>query len=149
MSKISIRPAQPTDGEALKDLLDRSWRTHWGPHVSTQSRERYDRELPAHGYVDQCLTLFKVAVWRDAIAGMYHVEGDYLHAIHVAAELIGQGVGGVLMAGAEAEGARRLEVRGFNRRAIEFYTKRGWQEIGRAEATEMGTPVVTIEMARP
>ena len=83
------------------------------------------------------------------IVGMYHLEGDYLHVIHVAAEQIGSGVGRVMMAAAEVDGARRLEVRSFNARARRFYVARGWQEVRRADATEMGTPVITIDMARP
>jgi GNAT superfamily N-acetyltransferase len=149
MPEISIRPAQARDAEALKDLLHRSWRTHWGPHVSAPSRERFERELPANDYVDEFVSHMQVAVRGHDIVGMYHLEGDYLHAIHVAADQIGSGVGRVMMAAAEEGGARRLEVRAFNARARQFYAARGWQEVDRADATEMGTPVVTINMARP
>lgn len=88
----------------------------------------------------------KVAVRDETLVGMFHLEGDYLEAIHVAAETMGQGIGGLMMAQAEAAGARRLDVRAFNQRARTFYLARGWREAGREAGTEMGAPVETITM---
>ena len=148
MSEIIIRPARPEDADALKTLLDRSWKTHWGPQVSAQSRARYEAEQPASGYVDACLAGFVVAERDGVVVGMHHVEGAYLHAIHVAADRLGQGVGSRLMDDAEGRGAARLDVRSFNSRARAFYAGRGWQEEEERDDTEMGTPVRSIIMTR-
>jgi len=148
MSKLLIRQAEPGDSDALKMLLDNTWRTHWGPHVNPEGRARYDREMPAHGYVDACLGSFVVAERDGRIVGMYHLDGDYLHAIHVAVDDIGSGVGSALMAEAEADGAARLDVRAFNSRARAFYTARGWRETEERDDVEMGTRVRSIIMVK-
>lgn len=149
MFVTTVRPARAEDKTALQLLLDLSWRTHWAPHVEPASLLRYDRERPAFGYVEAYLDQFMVAERGGAVVGMYHLEGDYLHAIHAAVEAIGSGVGMALMAHAEAQGARKLEVRAFNSRARVFYEKRGWHGVAEYEGTEMGTPVRTILMERP
>ncbi len=148
MAELTIRSAEAGDSEALKELLDTSWRTHWGPEVTAESRALYDRDMPAHGYVDACLDAFMVAERGGQVVGMYHLEGSQLHAIHVAVAEIGTGVGAALMEKAEADGAARLDVRAFNTRARAFYAARGWREIAEEDATEMGTPVRSIIMAR-
>lgn len=146
MSDIEIRPARPGDSEAIKSLLDRSWRAHWAPHLDVGALARYDVAKPVNSYVDLYLGAFKVAERGGVVVGMYHLEGAMLHAIHVDTWAIGTGVGGVLMDAAEAEGARRLEVRAFNARARDFYLRRGWVETDDYADSEMGTPVRTLLM---
>ncbi|MET3924700.1 GNAT family N-acetyltransferase [Devosia sp. 2618] len=146
--EITVRPARPEDAEALKALLDRSWRAHWAPHVSAASVARYDAERPANGYVDMYLGAFKVAERGGVVVGMYHLDVGHLHAIHVDSWAIRTGIGGVLMDAAEGEGARLLDVRAFNVRARDFYLSRGWVEVDEHPDTEMGTPVRTIVMER-
>jgi len=134
--------------EALVALLEHSWVENWGPHVDAAGRARFADERPAKGYVEACWRDIDVAVRDGRIVGMSHLEGDYLHAIHVSSDAWGSGVGAQLMARAEAEGARRLEVLGFNTRARAFYARRGWRETGVSAGTEMGTPVETVAMER-
>lgn len=149
MSAVILRRADSDDVIALSNMLEQSWFTHWGPHVSAESRARFVREQPARGYVQALWTDIIVAEQDGEVVGMYHLEGDYLHAIHVAPGRIGSGIGRALMDEAEAKGARRLEVRAFNTRAQQFYARRGWQESSRSDSTEMGTPVVSIAMRLP
>lgn len=106
------------------------------------------RERPAHGYVDALWASFMVAEREGNVVGMYHLEGDYLHAIHVAPPATRSGVGGVLMQHAEAQGAATLEVRVFNTNALQFYLHRGWRQVDEVEGSEMGTPTRSIIMAR-
>lgn len=146
MSTVSIRMARSADRAALEMLLDTSWRTHWGPYVEPHSVERFDRERPVIGYVETYIDALTVAERDGVIAGMYHLAGDMLHAIHAHPIFIGTGVGRALMAHAEEGGARRLDVRAFNTRAREFYERRGWRAVAEMEASEMGTPVRTILM---
>lgn len=148
MSDITIRVARQADTAALKHLLDRSWRTHWGPHLDGPALARYEAEQPAAGYVDGCIEAFKVAERGGVVVGMYHLDGAWLHAIHVDSWAIGTGVGRALMDAAEAEGARQLEVRAFNSRARAFYLARGWLEAAEHAGSEMGTLVRTIVMER-
>lgn len=147
MSDIIIRRAEAIDVVPLGNLLETSWFTHWGPHVSAESRARFVREHPARGYAEACWPDLMVAEQDGAVVGMYHRDGEFLHSIHVAVDHIGSGVGRALMDHAEGQGARRLEVRAFNERARHFYERRGWQAIGQKHDSEMGTPVVTVQMA--
>lgn len=149
MGEIEIRAAEAGDVAALIVLFETSWRTHWGPHVSEASRQRFERERPAKGYTEALWSQFVVATRDDVVVGVFHLENDYLHAIHVAADQLGVGVGRALMNEAELAGARRLEVREFNMRARGFYHNRGWREIARRQDTEMGTPVTSIAMELP
>ena len=149
MSAVILRRADSDDVIGLSNMLEQSWFAHWGPHVSAKSRARFVREQPARGYVQGLWTDIIVAEDDGEVVGMYHLEGDYLHAIHVAPDRIGSGIGRALMEAAEAEGARRLDVRAFNTRALQFYAGRGWQESSRSEGSEMGTPVVTIMTLAP
>ena len=148
MSTLTLRAARATDAAALKAMLDQSWLTHWAPHVLPASVEHYHRERPAHGYVDALWASFMVAERDGIVVGMYHLEGDYLHAIHVAPEAMRSGVGGVLMEHAEAQGAAKLEVRVFNTNAQQFYRHRGWRQVDEVDGSEMGTPTRSIIMAR-
>tara|TARA_R110002020_G_scaffold57341_13_gene157957 strand:- start:12 stop:461 length:450 start_codon:yes stop_codon:yes gene_type:complete len=148
MSDITIRAARPADAEALKHLLDRSWRTHWGPHLDGAALKRYEAEQPVAGYVDGYIGAFQVAQRGGVVVGMFHLDGPWLHAIHVDSWAIGTGVGQALMDAAEALGARRLEVRAFNSRARAFYLARGWLEAGEHPGSEMGVLVRTIVMER-
>ena len=149
MGEIELRAAEAGDVAALIGLFETSWRTHWGPHVSAASRLRFETERPAKGYTEALWADFVVATRDDVVVGVFHLENDYLHAIHVAADQLGVGVGRILMNEAELAGARRLEVREFNMRARGFYHNRGWREVGRQQDTEMGTPVTTIAMELP
>lgn len=144
--EIQIRTAGESDSTDIKALLDRSWRTHWAPHLDLGALARYDAARPVEGYVDAYLKRFQVAVRDGVLVGMYHLEEGHLHAIHVESGAVGTGIGTVLMEHAEAAGARRLEVRAFNARARAFYLARGWVEMDEYEDDEMGTPVRTIAM---
>ncbi|QDZ10945.1 GNAT family N-acetyltransferase [Devosia ginsengisoli] len=147
MADIVIRKAVAADILPLGNMLEQSWFAHWGPHVSAESRARFVREHPARGYAQACWQDIMVAELNGAVVGMYHLDRPYLHSIHVAVDHIGSGIGRAMMTRAEGEGARRLEVRAFNERARHFYERRGWLAMGQKDDTEMGTPVVTIQMA--
>lgn len=146
MSDIIVRAATLLDEEPIKSLLDRSWRAHWAPHLDAGAWARYEVAQPVIGYVDAYLGQFHVAERGGVVVGMFHLEGQVLHAIHVDSWTIGTGVGTALMSVAENQGARQLVVRAFNARAREFYRRRGWQEVDEFEDLEMGTPVRTIQM---
>ena len=144
MSDIVIRRARESDRAAVEALLETSWLTHWAPHVAPHSIARFEAEQPVTGYVETYIDQFMLAERDGVVAGMYHRDGDVLHAIHVHVVFIGSGVGRALMAHAEGQGARRLDVRAFNVLAREFYERRGWRAVAEVAASEMGTPVRSI-----
>lgn len=146
MDDVVLRPAEAEDRHALGQLLEQSWWEHWGPHVTDAARRRYAAETPQLAYVEGHWPEMVLAVRGGAIVGMFHRDGDYLEAIHVAPGQIGKGIGRLLMTRAEADGARRLDVRSFNQSARAFYAARGWREVRRIDGTEMGAPVVTVAM---
>lgn len=148
MENVILRAGRAEDVSALSKLFFRSWLTHWGPHVDLAARTRFLEERPAEHYAQHFAEAFVVAERAGIVVGVYHLEGDFLHAIHVAVSAIGSGVGKRLMGDAEAKGARRLEVREFNEQAYAFYTRRGWIETGRKADTEMGFPCTSILMQR-
>ena len=145
---IQIRKAQAQDRGEIGALLRQSWLENWAPHVKPESLERFHAEDPVGQYLDGYLLAMFVAISAGHVVGMAHVDGDMLHAVHVARVAQGRGVGSELLAHAEAIGARRLEVRLFNSRAHRFYLKRGWRESRRYMASEMGTLTETIELVR-
>ena len=146
MERLILRAARESDVPELCKLFFRSWIAHWGPHVSVASRERFLLGRPGDSYARQYWPKFTVAERDGAIVGVYHLEDEFLHAIHVAVNHLSTGVGRMMMSDAERRGARRLEVREFNERARQFYLKRGWVELYNEPASEMGTPCVTITM---
>lgn len=148
MTEIIIRPAQLSDADAIRHLLERSWRAHWAPHVDDGARASFEAEKPVLGYVSVFLRALMVAERGGVVVGMYHLEAGWLHAIHVDTWAIGSGVGRALMDAAEAAGARHLEVRAFNVRARDFYTRRGWVAVSEHDDSEMGMMVRTIVMER-
>ncbi len=145
---IEITRAKPEDRAALEALLKRSWLQNWAPHLPPEARERFLAEDPVAEYLDGYLEGIMVARADGAIAGMMHIVDDFLASIHVAAAHHGKGIGSTLMDEAEKLGAKRLEVRAFNERAIRFYCRRGWTEHTRYLDTEMGVSVETLEMRR-
>lgn len=145
---VSIRPAKPTDEAVLIDLLERSWRTTWAPNLPRSAGDRFDRDRPVVRYVTAFLSAFEVAVIDGLVVGLLHRDRDHVVSLEVDLWFQGQGIGSALMDHAERHGARRLEVRAFNTKAIRFYERRGWQPVSRFLDTELGAPVETIAYER-
>ncbi len=148
LAGVVIRPATQEDRRELHALLERSWMTTWAPHCSDEAVARFRDEDPVSQYLDACLQQIDVGLIDGHVVAMMHLDGTHLAALHVDAELKGCGIGSVVLAEAEVRGARRLEVRAFNRPAIRFYESRGWQRTGTYEGDEMGTPMLTHEYRR-
>lgn len=149
-----IRPARETDIPALQTLLRNSWLTNWAPHLPFAAVQRFAAEDPAGNYAKDKWREFIVAADEDgALLGMFHIEGEHLHAIHLDWRTKRRGIGSALMDEVErtiAKNHRRavLEVRAFNTGAIAFYEHRGWQKTRAYPDTEMGEPVETFEMIK-
>ncbi len=146
---IVIREVTQKDRAALHSILERSWMTTWAPECSEESVSRFRNEDVVGQYLDACLEQMHVGLIDGQVVAMMHLDGEHLAALHVDPDLKGRGIGSVMMAGAEAQGASRLEVRAFNGPAIHFYESRGWQKARSYEGEEMGTPMLTHEFHRP
>lgn len=143
-----LRSPVESDRTQLEELLTLSWRRFWGPHVSEQTREAFEREQPAIAYVDACWSEFLVATRHGVVAGMAHCIDDFLAALHVHPQNHREGIGGILLSAAETQGAAKLHVRAFNLNAIRFYEQRGWTVVRTFDDDEYGTLLLTHEMHR-
>ena len=80
---MRIRAATQEDVPALKTLLRRSWLTTWAPELAFETVQRFAATDPAGHYAEDKWHDFTVAEEDGALRGMFHVEGDHLHAIHL------------------------------------------------------------------
>lgn len=133
-----IRPAQPTDAGAVAAILSQFIdTTDWMPRLYTRAEE-----LSFAGImVDRGWVL--VAEPEDeaaGIAGFLTLNAGFVHALYVAQDRRGQGVGQALLDHAKA-GAARLELTTFqaNHGAQRFYARAGFREIGRGDGRGLGS----------
>jgi len=151
---MQLRAAAESDIPALKSILRRSWLTIWAPELAFETVQRFAAEDPAGNYAAEKWRDFIVAEEGGALLGMFHVEGDHLHAIHLDPRQKRRGVGSVLMDEVERRIAlthpeAALEVRAFNTAAIAFYKQRGWVQRGAAYAdAECGEFCETLKMVK-
>lgn len=149
---MNIRPATQRDVPALQTLLRRSWLTIWAPELAFETVQRFAATDPAGHYARDKWREFMVAA-EGGILGMFHVEGDHLHAIHLDPAHKRRGIGTRLMDEAERRVARghneaRLEVLAFNRPAIAFYEQRSWIRGHDCQVDECGEQVSGFEMVK-
>lgn len=146
---VLIRPAKASDRGALHVLFTDSWLTFWAPHLPREAEARFRAEDPVARFLDASLDRIKVAELGPDIVGAIFVEDDCLEDLHVARSFHRRGIGLRLLRHAEALGARRLEVRAFNERAIRFYEQAGWTMRRTYPTTELGFPVQSHEFVAP
>lgn len=147
--ECSLRLAGPADRAALHRLFFDSWIAFWAPHLPPAAEVRFRAEDPVARFLDSSLGKIEVAECDGCIAGAILVENARLEDLHVARRFQGRGIGRLLLRRAEELGARRLEVRAFNARAIRFYERAGWVRRRTCETTELGFPVLSHEYAAP
>jgi ribosomal protein S18 acetylase RimI-like enzyme len=148
-----VRAAREADVPALKTLLRNSWLTVWAPALRFETVRRFAAEDPAGTYAQDRWRDFVVAEEAGVVRGMFHLEGNHLHAIHLDHTAKRRGTGTLLMEEAERRAATEhaeavLEVLAFNSGAIAFYRRRGWIARRTYEGSELGEPVSTIEMRK-
>lgn len=146
---LVLRLASRKDRSALQRLFFDSWIQFWAPHLPAAAEERFRTEDPVSRFLDENLVNLELAECDGRILGAILVEQDCLEDLHVASRFQGRGVGRRLLRRAEDLGARRLEVRAFNVRAIRLYEWAGWFRLRTFRTTEMGSPVLSHEYAAP
>jgi ribosomal protein S18 acetylase RimI-like enzyme len=150
---MNIRQACEGDIPALQSILRRSWLVTWAPELAFETVQRFSATDPAGSYAQDKWREFVVAEESGKILGMFHIEADHLHAIHLDPKCRRQRIGSLLMDEVERRIGMnyhdaRLEVRAFNKGAIAFYLKRGWVQRRTYQDTECGEPVETLEMTK-
>lgn len=154
MSEI-IRAATMTDLAPLITLLRRSWLVKFAPEpeLPFEVVQAFAMQDPAHRCAETMWTNFIVADADGRVAGMCHVAGNLIAAIHVDPAPKRRGIGARLMDAAEARIFKdferaRLEVLAFNQGAQAFYRERGWRDHRRLTLVECGVSVEGIEMIK-
>ncbi|HWD28642.1 MAG TPA: GNAT family N-acetyltransferase [Rhizomicrobium sp.] len=148
-----LRPARESDVPALQSILRRSWLTTWAPELRFETVQRFAAEDPAGHYALGKWADFIVADEDGTLLGMFHVEGDHLHAIHLDPKRKRGRIGSRMMDDierriAQTHSVATLEVRAFNTGAVAFYERRGWTRRRAYSDPECGEPVETFAMAK-
>lgn len=84
---------------------------------------RFQAGNPVAAELDACLSEMEVAEVGGRLLGVLHRTPEKIEPLHVDELHKRQGIGSALLAHAEADGARRLDVRAFNDDAIGFYER--------------------------
>lgn len=133
-----IRPAQPTDAGAVAAILSQFIdTTDWMPRLYSRAEElSFAGLMVDRGWV----LVAEPAGQGTGIAGFMALDAGFLHALYVACERRGQGVGQALLDRAKA-GADRLELHTFqaNTGAQRFYARAGFREVGRGDGRGQGS----------
>ncbi|MGJ0509480.1 MAG: GNAT family N-acetyltransferase [Methylocystis sp.] len=143
-----LRRRADADWPALLDLWVDSWRATY-PDIDFDARRgwltRQVERLEADGAMTLCLFAGEPA----EIAGFVVIDPQtgWLDQICVAPGHMGDGCGARLMAAARAvsPGVVRLDVNADNMRAIRFYERAGFTQVGRGANTLSGRATVMME----
>jgi putative acetyltransferase len=143
-----LRKREDADWPALLDLWVASWRATY-PEIDFDARRDWLTSqittLEAEGAVTLCLFARETL----AMAGfvVIHPKTGWLDQICVGPAFYGEGCGEALMAAARAvsPGVVRLDVNADNLRAIRFYERGGFSQIGRGANTLSGRATIMME----
>lgn len=143
-----LRRRTESDWPALLDLWVASWRATY-PEIDFDARRewlvRQITTLESEGAATLCLFAGEPV----ALAGFVsiHPTTGWLDQICVGPDFIGVGCGETLMAAARAlaPGVIRLDVNADNDRAVRFYERGGFRQIGRGANTLSGRATIMME----
>lgn len=143
-----LRRRTDADWAALLDLWVASWRATY-PEIDFDARRewlvRQITTLEAKGAATLCLFTAEAG----ALAGFVIIDpaSGWLDQICVGPEYIGGGYGETLMKEARslAPGIIRLDVNADNDRAVRFYERGGFRQIGRGANTLSGRETIMME----
>ena len=152
---VHFRFLVDSDRPAVVALLENTLRTTWWPEMTPEARASIDGASRIRGYVETMGHEFMLAVAGDRVVGMVHWRGDFIHALHVHSDAQRQGIGGSLLAHAEAamsaagNKATRLETDTFNTKSRSFYAAHGYVEKDRYPDTTWQSGFTTILFVKP
>lgn len=154
MSTITIRPAVPSDADAILRILGQTYEATWKPVLTPEAIARFESSGSTRRYVAERICAMHVAVHGAEIAGFIDWSRDFIDALHVSPHFQGQGIGGQLLRYAEAAMAAaghaqtRLETDTFNQQARGFYLSHGYQETGFCPDEEWHSGLTTVQMSK-
>ncbi|MDP5335113.1 MAG: GNAT family N-acetyltransferase [Paracoccaceae bacterium] len=133
-----MRRAQPTDAGAVAAILSQFIdTTDWMPRLYSRAEElSFAGTMVDRGWV----IVAEPADQGSGIVGFMALDAGFIHALYVAQECRGQGVGQRLLDAAKAHEAR-LELNTFqaNAGAQRFYARAGFREVGRGDGRGQGS----------
>ena len=113
-----VRDYRPTDEAAVREVYCASW--HFLAHeVLKLKGERFDPLVAP-------LRPSVVATIEGEVVGFCEVQDSLLHRIYVHPDVLGRGVGALLLSRAVELGARHLWVDEGNHMGRDFYEAQGW-----------------------
>ncbi|HEY8163830.1 MAG TPA: GNAT family N-acetyltransferase [Methylocystis sp.] len=143
-----LRRREERDLSAMLDLWVAAWRATY-PEIDFDARREWLTRQIAAQEAEGAVTLCVFATDGKRLAGFVVINPDtgWLDQICVGLEFKGNGCAEALMAAARAlsPGFVRLDVNADNMRAIRFYQRSGFVEIGRGANTLSGRPTITME----
>ncbi|CAM3055483.1 GNAT family N-acetyltransferase [Cupriavidus taiwanensis] len=135
ISTFEIRPALPSDAQAVEAILIDTYLGTWKPQLTPAAAAAFEQQGKTRSYVEARLQEFHVACVNGVPAAMVDWENNFIWALHVGRTWQRMGLGGALLAHAEAAVARaghrevRLETDTFNQQSRAFYRRQGYAEI--------------------
>ena len=133
---IRLRPAQPLDAGRVGAILS-GWidETGWMPRVHSRAEDiAHAAEMVARGWVTVAEGGRDLAGDRPGLAGFMARDETRIHALYVAAQARGAGLGAALLEAAKRS-CDRLDLWTFqnNLGARRFYERHGFRELERTE----------------
>lgn len=151
---MTIRPARTADREALAAIVLAAIRASFATFLPADTLERWLADDAVGKYVASRWEACHVAEEAGEILGCCFTEGDLLDLLMVHPARQGRGIGGALLADAEARlfeahPVIRLESFAANAAANRFYEARGWRAAGRTTDPDTGTENVVFRKKSP
>lgn len=150
----ALRQAVPADAQALHAILWATYESTWKPEVTAAKHAQICAQDKPAAYVQARGALFWLAECDGVVAAMVDWEDDFVHALHVLPGFQGRGLGQALLVHAEAamraagHGKVRLETDSFNRSAIGFYERHGYQCEATYPDEEWESGLTTVLMSK-
>ena len=140
---MTIRPARPTDREALAAIVLAAIRSSFPTFLPADTLERWLADDAVGKYVASHWEECRVAEEAGEVVACCFTDGDLLDLLMVHPTRQGRGIGGALLADAEARLFQahpviRLESFAANTSANRFYEERGWRASARTTDTDTG-----------
>ncbi|ALS60022.1 GNAT family N-acetyltransferase [Pandoraea norimbergensis] len=152
--EVTLRTASAADIDAVTALLMQTYLTTWAPELRPEAAAAHASGERTRAYVETHWPEFTVATVDGAVAGMVHVVGDFIDALHVSPARQRLGVGATLLAHAEAQmrasaqTLARLETDTFNTQSRAFYGKHGYAEVATYPDEEWDSGFTTVLLTK-
>lgn len=137
MADYSITPLVKNDIDSIVAVWESSvLATHT---FLTPSEIRFYKPLVKKFTLSE-LFLYGIRNSEKKLSGFIGLSSDKIEMLFVAPEFFGQGIGSALINFAIGQGFRKVDVNEENLRAVQFYTKHGFNVFSRDELDDCGKP---------